>query len=112
MPVRRCGCGRRCAQLPPHLPHSPPRLPCADRGRVFSLQWQRLIPEIEPVMAALRECGQQVRESFDHLQVQVRCQPYTGLVCVCVYMCVCVCVCARAREKERERERDCVCVCV
>ena len=91
MPVRQCGRGRRCAQLPLHL-HclSPPLLPCADRGRVFSLQWQRLIPEIKPVMAALRECGQQVRESFDYLQVQVRVRGCVR-VCVCVRACVRVC---------------------
>lgn len=41
-----------------------------DRARVFSLEWRTLIPELVPVMAELRACGQQVRESFDGIQVQ------------------------------------------
>jgi hypothetical protein len=66
-------------------------------------------------MAALHECGQQVRDSFDDLQVQVcccqRCAPCliasmrTAFLCCGVYMLVCVCVC------ERERKRASVCVC-
>ena len=42
----------------------------ADRGRVFSLEWRTLMPELEPVMTALQTCGRQVRESFDDLEVQ------------------------------------------
>ena len=41
----------------------------ADRGRVFSLEWRTLMPELEPVMTALQTCGRQVRESFDDLEV-------------------------------------------
>ena len=48
-------------------PHRPSE---EDRARVFSLEWSTLIPELVPVMAALRACGQQVRESFDDIQVQ------------------------------------------
>jgi hypothetical protein len=41
----------------------------ADRGHVFALEWHTLIPELAPVIEALRACGDLVRESFDEIQV-------------------------------------------
>lgn len=41
-----------------------------DRSRVFSLEWRTLIPELSPLMEELRECGRQVRETFDNIQIE------------------------------------------
>ena len=42
----------------------------ADRGSAFSVEWQRFIPELAATMSVLRDCGQQLRHDFDHLDVE------------------------------------------